>query len=279
MLYRNINKILSILFIQFFYIIFNALYIKYHKLNKIEYLVNQNGENNYKYNKKYIQRIKKVVYSILIGKYDKISTFAKQKDYKYFLFSDIKYDNTNWTIIPFSKIKKKKISKIKMTRYIKLFPHLFFKNYELSIYIDASYVINGDLNELLLRALNPSFDLYLLQHPERNKVFQEFSAVIYCKKEKKRIVNLVKKRYKKTKFPDKLELTENSIIIRRHNNKNIIKLMKAWWNEIKNYSYRDQLSLNYAIWKLNLKIKIYYLPKQFMLDYFIKRNHTKKVKY
>jgi hypothetical protein len=34
--------------------------------------------------------------------------------------------------------------------------------------------------------------------------------------------------------------------------------MKVWWNEIKNYSYRDQFSLNYAIWKSNINIKIYY---------------------
>ena len=276
MLFNNIYKIFLIFFIQFFLIILK----KYYKLNKIKYLVKHNGENYYKYNKKYIKRIKKVVYSILIGDYDKISTFDKQNNYKYFLFSDKKYNNTNWTILSLSKLrKKKKISKIKMTRYIKLFPHLFFKDYELSIYFDASYVINGDLNKLLLRTLNPSFDLYFLQHPERNKIDQEFSAVINCKKEKKRIVNLVKHRYKKKKFPDILQLTENSIIIRRHNNKNIIKLMKVWWKEIKKYSYRDQLSLNYAIWKSNLKIKIYYLPKQFMLDYFIKRNHTKKVKY
>ena len=45
-----------------------------------------------------------------------------------------------------------------MTRYVKLFPHLFFKDYELSKYIDASYIINGNLNELLLKILNPSFD-------------------------------------------------------------------------------------------------------------------------
>jgi hypothetical protein len=222
MLYKNIYKILSFLLVQFFYII----YKNYYNLNKKKYLVNQNGQNYYKYNRKYIKRIKKVVYSILIDDYDKISTFVKQKDFKYFLFSERKYKNTNWTIISFSKLKKKKkISKIKITRYIKLFPHLFFKDYELSIYFDASYVINGDLNELLLRVLNPSFDLYLLQHPERNRIFQEFSAVINCKKEKKKIVNLVKKRYKKTNFPDNLELTENCIIIRRHNNKNIIKLI------------------------------------------------------
>ena len=237
MLDKNIYKILCILYIQFFYIILNVLYKKCNKLNKLKYLVKQNGENYYKYNRKYIKRIKKVVYSILFGNYDKISSFVKQKDYNYFLFSDINYNNTNWTIIPFSKLKKKKISKIKMTRYIKLFPNLFFKDYELSIYFDASFIINGDLNELLLRALNPSFDIYLLQHPERNKVFQEFSAVIKYKKDKKRIVNQVKKRYKKTKFPDKLILTENCIIIRRHNNKNMIKLIN------KNFKYSCKNSI------------------------------------
>ena len=88
--------------------------------------------------------------------------------------------------------------------------------------MDASYIIKGDLNELLLKALNPSFDLYLIQHPKRNKVFREFKAVLKLKKENKAIVNLIRKRYIKEKFPDNLGLTENSIIIRRHNEKKLI---------------------------------------------------------
>jgi hypothetical protein len=166
-----------------------------------------------------------------------------------------------------------------MTRYIKILPHLFFKNYELSIYFDATYIINGDLNELLLRTLNPSFDLYFLQHPERNSIFEELSAVINLKKETEESVNKVKTRYIKENFPDNLGLTENCIIIRNHNKKNIIKLMEVWWNEIKNYSHRDQLSLVYAIWKLNLKIEIYYLSKSFVIDYFSYRRHSKKIEY
>ena len=190
----------------------------------------QNGKNIYKYNIESIKKIKKVVYSVIIGKYDKISTFSKQKGYNYFLFSDNYYKNTNWTIIPISKlIKEKNISRIKITRYFKLFPHLFFKYYELSLYVDASYIIKGDLNELLLRTLNPSFDLYLLQHYGRNKIFQEFSAVIHRKKDTKEIVNKVRKRYIKEKFPDNLGLTENCIIIRKHNNKKIIKLMRLYY--------------------------------------------------
>jgi hypothetical protein len=241
--------------------------------------VKQNDGNYNKYNIDYIKKIKKVVYSVIIDKYDKILSFKKQEGYSYFLFADRNYYNTNWTIIPIKKLlKKTHISKLKMTRYFKLFPHLFFKDYDLSIYIDAAFIIKGNLDEILLRTLNPSFDIYFLQHPFRNKILREFSAVLYFKRENKEIVNIVKKRYIKEKFPDNIGLTENCIIIRRHNNKKVIKLMEIWWNEIKNYSYRDQLSLNYAIWKLNSNLKIYYLSKRFVLDYFSHKRH-KKIKF
>ena len=285
MLYNNIYKLFLILFIQIFFIKLNEIkkgkiFIKYNQLNKIKNIVRQKGENIYKYNIKSIKMIKKVVYSVIIGDYDNISPFPFQEGFDYFLFSDVIYNNTNWTIIPISElIKKENISSLKMTRYVKLFPHLFFKDYELSIYFDASYIINGDLNELLLKVLNPSYDLYFLQHPERNTIFQEFLEVLNSKKETNESVIRVKNRYIKENFPDNLGLTENCIIIRRHNKKNIIKLMEFWWKEIKNYSYRDQLSLSYAIWKLNMTFKIYYLPKRFMIDYLSFTEHSKIVEY
>ena len=55
--------------------------------------------------------------------------------------------------------------------------------------------------------------------------------------------------------------------------------MKIWWNEIRNYSYRDQLSLNYVIWKKNLNIKIYYLSYRFIMNYFTYKNHSKKIEF
>ena len=280
MIYNHIYKILSIIFVQFFYIIFKSIINKKYHLLKKKNILKQTGKNIYKYNITYIKKIKKVIYSIIIDDYDEVPTFSKKKGYNYFLFADKNYKNTNWTIIPISNlIEKMNIPKVKITRYIKLFPHLFFKDYELSIYLDATFIIIGDLNKLLIRALNPSFDIYFIQHPLRKKIFQEFKAVLEFQKENRKIINLVRKRYIKEIFPDNLGLTENNIIIRRHNKKKIINLMKVWWNEIKNYSYRDQFSLNYAIWKSNLNIKIYYLSKRFMLEYFFYRKHSKIVKY
>ena len=55
-------------------------------------------------------------------------------------------------------------------------------------------------------------------------------------------------------------------MVRKHNKKDCIELMEKWWNEINNYSHRDQLSFNYIVWKLGIKIKYY--SKCTLNDYF-----------
>ena len=42
------------------------------------------------------------------------------------------------------------ISTVKKQRFLKMHPHLLFKDYDLSIYIDGSFKIIGNLDELLL---------------------------------------------------------------------------------------------------------------------------------
>ena len=44
-------------------------------------------------------------------------------------------------------------------------------------------------------------------------------------------------------------------------------MMNKWYEEIKNYSHRDQLSFNYIMWKTGLKIK--YINKNLALEYFV----------
>jgi len=53
--------------------------------------------------------------------------------------------------------------------------------------------------------------------------------------------------------------------------------MEKWWNEINNFSQRDQLSLNFVIWKEGIKIK--YISKAFILEYFKKTKHLKNYRY
>jgi hypothetical protein len=62
------------------------------------------------------------------------------------------------------------------------------------------------------------------------------------------MLNQVNK-YKIEGYPVHNGLAACTIILRRHNSPEIVKLGEDWWTEIKNNSKRDQLSFNYVAWK------------------------------
>jgi len=110
-----------------------------------------------------IKSMKKVVYTVLFGNYDKIRTINKEKGYDYIIITDqnLTHKRTNWTIINvepnlnYSNI----IEVFKKQRFYKTHPHLFFKDYNLSIYIDSTFRIKGNLDEFLLRILTKNLSI------------------------------------------------------------------------------------------------------------------------
>ena len=244
------------------------LHLKKNLNNRALYYIYR--DNIYNKSFKSIIKLKKVVYSALLGKYDIIQPFNLQKGFDFILFTDLTNINkkeTNWTIVPIPKeLNHLNLSKFKIQRFIKLHPHLFFPNYNLSIYIDTSFQIQGDLNEFLFRILTPKYNIYNFEHPFRNNIFDELSIVVEIGRENEIIATKIRERYIKEKFPDNNGLIEGCLIIRKHNEKDCIYLMNKWFEEIENYSYRDQLSFNYALWKTKIKIK--YISKIFAFNYF-----------
>ena len=257
-----------IIFFYLIFIIYNYLYLirKCIFNNKIKYYVisllnNNNTKTNNNFNKI-------VIYSALLGDYDIIKPVKKQSQFDYVIFTDIIIrGNTNWTIykIP-NYLNKLNMSIVKKQRFIKLHPHLFFKNYEISLYIDTNLFIYGNITEFIERLLTPKFDIYIFEHPDRDCIYQEVLAVIKYNKEKPETAYEIRDKYEKVNFPYNFGLSENCLLVRRHNKKNCINLMEKWWEQIKNNSKRDQLSLSYVLWKTGYKIK--YISKQFGLEYF-----------
>ena len=260
-----------------FFLLINYLFILEH-IQKYGYISNRIQKIN-KINFNYIHNLKKVVYTVNLGSYDNIKNITKEIGYDYFLFVDKydnEYNNSNWTIIFLpEEVNNLNLSLIKKQRFIKTHPHIFFSNYDLSIYMDCSFNIIGNLDEFLLRILTPKHSMYFLEHPKRNKISQEFKRVEILKKDTINNIERVKERYKKKNFPDKSGLIYGCLIIRKHNDKNCIDTMEEWFDEIKYYSHRDQLSFNYVLWKFGRKIKD--LSKQFCFQYFKGNNIHRKI--
>ena len=140
-----------------------------------------------------------------------------------------------------------------------------------SLYIDGTFIIKGNLNEFLLRILTPNYYIYTFEHPKRKSLYKEIKTVIQLKKEKKKLAQFIYKKYKKENFPDNKGMIESCLLIRIHNDKECIHIMNKWFEEIKKYSHRDQLSFNYIYWKKKIKIK--YISKKYALEYFSQKSH------
>lgn len=114
------------------------------------------------------------------------------------------------------------------------------------------------------------------KHPVRNCIYQELMACVKLKKETKEKAKTIYKFYIKEKFPENQGLYETNIIIRKHNNSECIKLMEMWTRELKKGSHRDQLSLNYCIWKLKCQSIITVFSHSCFSQYFSVKPHNKK---
>jgi hypothetical protein len=229
-----------------------------HHYKQIDYL---EWLNKYK---KYwsSEKNKKVVYTCITGQYDGLIEPEYVTDgYDYVCFTDNEdFSSDVWDIRPLPK-EVEGLSQIKKQRFIKINPHLFLPEYELSVWVDGNVTLKGNLNELTEKTLVDDCSIYVPKHPSRNCIYSEAKAVISMRKDKEENVNPQIDRYEKEGFPSKYGLLQSNIVIRKHNNEDCKKIMETWSDEVINGSHRDQLSFNYVLWKNN-DVKVIYLDKK-----------------
>jgi hypothetical protein len=137
-------------------------------------------------------------------------------------------------------------------RWVKTHPHVLFPEFEYSLYIDGNISINRSIRELV----DAHMDEHLLAapiHPVHSNIEKEAEVCIQKSKGDENTINSQLKKYSKMGFSGQTTLTENNILIRKHNNKKIVDLMQYWWNEITVHSSRDQLSFPFVLWKHDVK--------------------------
>jgi len=175
-------------------------------------------------------------------------------------------------------------------RHSKLLPHLYFKEYEISIYIDNNYLIIGDLINLLDELKD--FKMAIFDHNQskdaRDCVYDEYDAILELGKKKRNYKDdpiIMKKQldfFIDQNYPKNNGLIFAAVLIRRHNDKQVISLMEDWWSMVSTKSKRDQLSFNYLAWKHNFIPNIINgdLRKGNPYFYYLahaRKNYTKKI--
>lgn len=188
-----------------------------------------------------------VVYTAITGKLDKLRDPLYIDDsFRYICYTD--QEDITSDIWEIRNITIEKNDYNRTAKKYKVFPNLYFSDYEWSIWIDGQLQITGDLRELIEKYITSSNMLCFL-HPTRATIHDEAKVCQTLHFDDERVIEKQINFIEKSGFQDDNELIAGGFLVRKHNENDVIKLMNDWWDMIVNGSKRDQLSFNYAAWK------------------------------
>lgn len=143
----------------------------------------------------------------------------------------------------------KRINNILLSRKVKMLAHKYLpEGYDMSIYLDADMMIKANLSKLF-ELLNDDVLMAAFKHSSCFSVREEIDDLIERGVVKPAVVEHQWKRYHEWSFKDDIGVTENGVLIRRHNNPKVVELMELWWQEYLNGCLRDQVSLMPCIYR------------------------------
>jgi len=205
--------------------------------------------------------MKIVIYTCILNNYDtplNVLDFQRP-NVDFICFTDnLKQQYTGWEYRQVSTfIEEGKYKYPKTSRFIKLKPHVFFNDYDINVYIDGNKeIIDFDkLIHLCQILYNSDANIILSHHWGRTNVIDEANECIRLKRDDSKVLKAQVRSYIKEGFKDDMGLYMGSIQIRKFN-ENMEHFMNAWWKEVADGSYRDQVSLPYVIWKTNMYPKM-----------------------
>ncbi len=144
---------------------------------------------------------------------------------------------------------------------------------EYTVMFGANSRLVADPRDLVERyLLHSSADSAMFRHPHRDCLYEEAQAVVQMGKEIRVNVEVQVSRYRAEGFPEHFGLFTNIINIRR-NTKRMAEFEAAWWEEVKNGSYRDQLAFDYMRWKMKFPIEVIPGDPYVAKDIFVVERH------
>ncbi len=184
----------------------------------------------------------KTIYTALFGEYDTLfEPFIKTPGWRYVCFTDQPIKKSSWTIIKRPMLAE---GAQRTARFYKIMFHRHIQS-QFSIWIDASFIINCDLNQWWERFQSP---MTCIKHPWRSCVYQE--ADVCLQQSKGSTYDIVKqmKHYMDAGLPMNNGLIQSGILMREQK-QSVIDLCDLWWSQVEIYSVRDQLAFAFAGWK------------------------------
>lgn len=219
------------------------------------------------------------IYTVITGDYDTIKqpqVITPGADYYLFTNNRAITDAGVWKVVYLEESDFDKDSErarnILLSRKVKMLAHKYLpEGYDMSIYLDADMMIKANLSKLF-ELLNDDVLMAAFRHSNCTSVRAEIEDLTRRGVVEQDVVENQWQRYLEWGFRDDIGVTENGILIRRHNHPRVVELMELWWQEYLNGCLRDQVSLMPCIFRCG------FMPYMRFIEGNVRHNEWVEVK-
>jgi len=196
------------------------------------------------------------IYTAIYGDYDVPQHQVVQTvDADMLLFTDTEFGRVinNWHVV--NKDVDEDTPRMK-AKWWKVQPHhaQVLGNYDFTIYMDGHVKIKRPAFAQWAVDLVKDGGMAVFKHPDRDCVWDEYQACIDQGKftdgdPPEKYLNHLER----LEYPKHNGLYAGTVIIRNMQDPRVKEFGELWWDAIKRWSYRDQLTLPYVLWKMDMK--------------------------
>ena len=165
------------------------------------------------------------------------------------------------------------------SRMVKILSHLVLPEYDYTLWVDASVELHFNDPRLLIEQHLMSHELALLEHPYNDNIYKELERCLSSGKDCPQLMQAQVRAYQAEGVPESTGMVATGALLRKNSSPMIIQLNEAWWNEVCQFSRRDQLSFNPVIWRQKMKYalmdKLRWESPFFRCRYFTFHPHTR----
>lgn len=218
------------------------------------------------------QKQKKLLYTVVVGSYDHLNEIpAKLPNWEYICYTDNSdLTSGSWDVRLLEN--EQGLDPVRLSRHYKINNHLIDEPYDISVYIDANIRIRGNLDTFIAHALVPDKPFSILLHPFLFSLKEELELCIDGKKDNAALLRAQHDHYLAEGYRDQFPHINARMMIRKSGDDTIRKFMETWFDQLQNWSKRDQMSFNYAL-SLFPQVKPAYIPYWIFRSYFKKMDH------
>lgn len=234
-------------------------------LQPLRRLLQRKSVSRYLNEKQKRGKSKIVIYSAVSGGYDKVRDHAfLSKDFDYVLFTDSELTGEySWDVRAMTEYEHD--LPVRKAKYYKLFPDQLFPEYEYSVWVDGKIEFTDDgLEKRIKHLISKDTAIACLPHRGRECLYGEAAACIENQVDSEAVIRQQIDFYRNDGFPEENGLYELSVIFRQHHHPGVKRLMNCWWKGIQRYSFRDQLSFPYCVWKNKIKVELIFERGKFL---------------